>query len=75
MDIDKLRDGLSKEINDFLHLYNIEPVYILTLVFGIVLYSTIDIRNGNNSWFDWYFFGLSMFGFFVFLSSLTVHDI
>jgi hypothetical protein len=45
MDLNELREGLAKSISDFLLSYGIEPVYLLILTFGLLLYSSIgDIR-------------------------------
>lgn len=64
MDLNELREELSKSINDFLLSYGIEPVYLFTLVFGLFLYSSIgDIREDNSDRFDWIFFAFSLFGF------------
>jgi hypothetical protein len=66
MDLNEIREELSKSINDFLLSYGIEPVYLFTLVFGLFLYLSIgDIRKDDSDHFDWIFFMFSIFGFLM----------
>jgi hypothetical protein len=67
MDLNELREGLAKSISDFLLSYGIEPVYLLVLIFGLLLYSSIgDIRKDESDHFDWIYFAFSLFGFLLF---------
>ena len=77
MDLNELREELSKSINDFLLSCGIEPVYLFTVVCGFLLYSSIgDIKKDNPNHFDWILFVLSLAGFLLFLvaSLLKIFD-
>jgi hypothetical protein len=67
MDLNELREELAEGISEFLLSYGIEPVYVLVIVFGLFLYSSIgDIREDDADHFDWIYFVFSIFGFFIF---------